>query len=165
MAGAKGLPGGLTAARAHTCSFWNGTPVVSAHVLGKVIELPIWAESIPNRVNNWVKPNAYGSLIPSPKRPHGDLAHVGGTRQGLLWYMTAMKWASKFPKQIVLKDGRAITSLIQARDLLVTLPPPHLKNSHWQYATDLLYDAAHNGDVVGTAYEQFLRALTAEGLI
>ena len=79
--------------------------------------------------------------------------------------MTAMKWTSKFPKPIVLRDGRTIASLIQARDFLATVPAPRLKNSHWQYATDLLYDAAHNSEVVGTAHEQFQRALMAEGLL
>ena len=58
-------------------------------------------------------------------------------------------------------------SLIQARDLIVTLPALHLKNAHWEYATDLIFDAARTGDdvAIATAYEQILRALTAEGLL
>ena len=76
-----------------------------------------------------------------------------------------MRWTSKLPKPIVLKDGRTIASLIQARDFLGTIPALHLKNAHWEYSSDLLYDAAHNDDVVGTAYDQFLRALRAEGLL
>jgi hypothetical protein len=78
-----------------------------------------------------------------------------------------MNWTSKFPKPIVLKDGRKIMSLIQARDFIVTLPALHLKNAHWEYATDVVFDAARTGDdvAIATAYEQFLRALTAEGLL
>ena len=70
------------------------------------------------------------------------------------------------PKPIVLKDGRAIASLIQARDFLVTLPEPHVRNAHWEYATDLIFDAARVGDDVSivTAHDQLLRALKAEGL-
>jgi hypothetical protein len=78
-----------------------------------------------------------------------------------------MKWASRFPKPIVLKDGRMITSLIQARDLIVVIPLHHLRNAYWEYATDLIYDAARSGDdlPVRQAYEQFIRALKAEGLL
>jgi hypothetical protein len=79
----------------------------------------------------------------------------------------AMKWISKFPKPIVLKDGRTIMRLIQARDLIVTLPALHLKNAHWEYATDLIFDAARVGDdaSIATAHEQLLRALKVEGLL
>jgi hypothetical protein len=78
-----------------------------------------------------------------------------------------MKWTSKFPRPIVLRDGRRIGSLIQARDLIVLIPSAHLRNAHWEYATDLIYDAARNGDevAIGHAYEQFTRALKAEGLL
>jgi hypothetical protein len=78
-----------------------------------------------------------------------------------------MKWTSKFPRPIVLRDGRRIGSLIQARDLIVLIPSAHLQKAHWEYATDLIYDAARNGDevAIGQAYEQFLRALKAEGLL
>jgi hypothetical protein len=78
-----------------------------------------------------------------------------------------MKWTSKFPRPIVLKDGRKISSLIQARDLIVLIPTDHLRNAHWEYATDLIYDAARSGDevAIGLAYEQFTRALKEEALI
>jgi hypothetical protein len=78
-----------------------------------------------------------------------------------------MKWTSKFPRPIHLKDGGTIASLIQARDIIVTLPELHLKNAHWEYATDLIFDAARVGDDVSiaTAYEQLVRALKAEGLM
>jgi hypothetical protein len=59
-----------------------------------------------------------------------------------------MTWTSKFPKPIVLKDGRKIISLIQARDLIALIPSLHRKNAHWEYATDLVYDAARSGDEV-----------------
>jgi len=89
-------------------------------------------------------------------------------RKGLFWYIEqAMKWTYRFPKPIVLEDGRKITSLIQVRDLIVLIPLPHLRNAHWEYATDLIYDAARNGDdiAVSLAYEQLLRALKVEGLL
>jgi hypothetical protein len=78
-----------------------------------------------------------------------------------------MTWISKFPRPVVLKDGRKIASLIQARDLIAALPPLHLKNAHWEYATDLVYDAARISDdaSINMAHGQLLRALKAEGLI
>jgi hypothetical protein len=78
-----------------------------------------------------------------------------------------MKWISKFPKPILLKDGRSIASLIQARDLIATLPPAHLKNAHWEYATDLVFDAARHGDEASilAAYQHLLGALKKEGLL
>jgi hypothetical protein len=78
-----------------------------------------------------------------------------------------MAWISKFQRPIVLKDGRRILSLIQARDLIASLPPLHLKNAHWEYATDLVYDAARISDdaSINIAHGQLLRALKAERLI
>jgi hypothetical protein len=78
-----------------------------------------------------------------------------------------MKWTSNFPRPVVLKDGRKVVSLVQARDLIVLIPSPHLQNAHWECATDFIYDAARSGDevAIGVAYDQFLRALKAEGLL
>jgi hypothetical protein len=85
----------------------------------------------------------------------------------LAWYSSQMKWTAKFSRPITLKDGRSISSLIQARDLVALIPAAHLRNAHWEYAADLIYDAARHGDTntIGQAYEQFLRALKAEGLL
>ena len=87
-------------------------------------------------------------------------------RTCVLCYMTGMMWTARFPKPIVLKDGRKIASLIQARNFLATLPALHLKNAHWEYASDLIYDAArHAEESLIPAYQQLQRALKMEGLI
>ena len=78
-----------------------------------------------------------------------------------------MKWAQRFPKPIVLKDGRRLVSLVQARDFMSALPPSRVKNAHWVYAADRLFDAARTEDaeLIGDAHAQLLRALAAEGLV
>jgi hypothetical protein len=65
-----------------------------------------------------------------------------------------MQWNSKFPRPLVLKDGREISSHMPARDVIVLIPIDQLRNAHWEYATDLIYGAAGNGDevVIGLAF-------------
>jgi hypothetical protein len=76
-----------------------------------------------------------------------------------------MPWTRKFPKPIKLKDGRKIATLGQARELMLALPERHQSRPFWQYAAELLIEAAeHNGDVDDAA-AQLSRALAAEGLL
>jgi hypothetical protein len=76
-------------------------------------------------------------------------------------------WSKKFWKPLVLRDGREIATLAEARDLLLALPERHHARPHLQYAVELLIDAAERGSrsSVDDAAAQLSRALTAEGLL
>jgi hypothetical protein len=78
-----------------------------------------------------------------------------------------MPWTRKFPKPIKLKDGRKIANLGQARELMLALPERHQPRPFWQYAAELLIDAAESSNPasVGDAQAQLSRALAAEGLL
>src|ERR1700689_5554560 len=51
-------------------------------------------------------------------------------------------WSKKFWKPIVLRDGRELATLADARDLMLALPERHQSRPLWQYAAELLIDAA-----------------------
>jgi hypothetical protein len=78
-----------------------------------------------------------------------------------------MPWTRKFPEPIKLKNGRTIATLGQARELMLALPERHQIRPFWQYAAELLIDAAERGDraSVDDAAVQLSRALAAEGLL
>jgi hypothetical protein len=73
----------------------------------------------------------------------------------------------KCPDPIKLKDGRTIATLEQARELMLALPERHQSRPFWQYAAELLIEAAERGDraSVDDAASQLSRALAAEGLV
>jgi hypothetical protein len=74
-----------------------------------------------------------------------------------------MAWTRKLPTPIVLKDGPKIETVGQARAFMLGLPERSQARPYWQYAAELLIEAAeHAGDVDG-AYHQLMRAMTAEG--
>jgi hypothetical protein len=78
-----------------------------------------------------------------------------------------MPWTRKLAAPIVLKNGRKIATLGQARELMLALPERHQLRPFWQYAAELLIDAAGRGDraSVDNAAAQLSRALSAEGLL
>jgi hypothetical protein len=78
-----------------------------------------------------------------------------------------MPWTRKFPQPIILKNGRKIATLGQARDLMLALPERHHLRPFWQYAAELLIEAAGrpNRASVDDAAAQLSRALSAEGLV
>jgi hypothetical protein len=76
-----------------------------------------------------------------------------------------MPWTSLFPEPIILKDGRTIATLGQARNLMLELPVRHQVGPYWQYAAELLLDAAAHKGSLDDAYHQMTRALTTEGLL
>jgi hypothetical protein len=78
-----------------------------------------------------------------------------------------MPWTRKFPDPIKLKDGRKIATLGQARELMLALPERHQSRPFWQYAAELLIEAAGRGDraSVDDAAAQLSRALAAEGML
>ena len=76
-------------------------------------------------------------------------------------------WSKQFWKPIVLKDGRTIATLAEARALMLTLPERHQSRPFWQYAAELLIGAAErsNRASIDNAAAQLSRALSAEGLL
>jgi hypothetical protein len=76
-------------------------------------------------------------------------------------------WSKQFWKPIVLRDGRVIATLDEARTLLLALPERHQSRPHLQHAAELLIEAARRGDraSVDDAASQLSRALAAEGLL
>jgi hypothetical protein len=76
-----------------------------------------------------------------------------------------MPWTSLFPEPILLKDGRSITTLGQARALMLNLPFRNQNRPHWRHADELLLDAAANSGSIEHAFHQMIRALTADGLM
>jgi hypothetical protein len=68
-------------------------------------------------------------------------------------------------KPIVLKDGREIATLAQARALMLNLPFRNQNRVHWQYADELLLAAAEHGGNLDDANQQVARALAADGLL
>jgi hypothetical protein len=44
-----------------------------------------------------------------------------------------MPWSSKLSAPIVLQDGRAIATLNQARELLLSMPPLQRETFLWRY--------------------------------
>jgi hypothetical protein len=76
-----------------------------------------------------------------------------------------MPWTRKFPQPIKLKDGRKIATLGQARELMLALPERHQIRPFWQYAAELILEAAERGSSIDDAWAQLHRALTAEGLL
>jgi hypothetical protein len=76
-----------------------------------------------------------------------------------------MPWSTKFPEPIVLKDGRSIATVGQARSLMLDLPIRSQIRAYWQYAAFLPLDVAEHRGNLDEAYHQMMRALTADGLL
>ena len=78
-----------------------------------------------------------------------------------------MSWTRKFDEPIVLKDGRKLVSLDDARRLMLSLPESNRRAYHWQSAGELLQVAACRDGrfAFAQAKAQLPRALEAEGLI
>jgi hypothetical protein len=65
----------------------------------------------------------------------------------------------------MLRDGRSIATLGQARALMLNLPFRNQNRLHWQSADELLLAAAEHGGNLDDAYQQVTRALAADGLL
>ena len=78
-----------------------------------------------------------------------------------------MAWSRKLPTRLHLNDGRTLTTLADARDLMLDLPKVDQAYPHWQRAGDLLLQAAYRGrqDPIFDAGDQFSRALQSDGLL
>jgi hypothetical protein len=77
-----------------------------------------------------------------------------------------MAWSRRLPKILVLKDGRELKTLADARALITEKPERRRDNPHWEYADKLLTVAIQDGGIRYAAFtSQLKRALKAEGLI
>jgi hypothetical protein len=76
-----------------------------------------------------------------------------------------MAWTDEFWKPIKLRDGRVLTNLADARDLIMQLPLGSRNSEEWQRADELLARAASSPSARDDALAQTWRALKAEGLV
>jgi hypothetical protein len=77
-----------------------------------------------------------------------------------------MSWSRPLPKSIVLKDGRELKTLADARALILALPEGHQADSLWGHAAELLTAAAQSKPTFVNQFSvQLKRALKAEGPI
>jgi hypothetical protein len=76
-----------------------------------------------------------------------------------------MPWSDAFWRPIKLKDGRALATLGDARELISTLPPMSQAAAHWQDAEELLGRAAFAPSARDAALAAMIRALMIEGLL
>jgi hypothetical protein len=78
-----------------------------------------------------------------------------------------MPWPLKFPEPIILKDGRVLKSVADARAFMRALPERRQMAPYCQYAAELLLKAATRSSKEATldAWAQLRRALIAEGML
>jgi hypothetical protein len=78
-----------------------------------------------------------------------------------------MSWSRRFPTSLHLNDGRTLSTLAQARDLVLDLPQLDQANSHWASAGELLVQGAFRNrqTPISDVCTQFSRALHVDGLI
>jgi hypothetical protein len=76
-----------------------------------------------------------------------------------------MPWSRKLRVPIVLKDGRTIATLGQARAVMRSLPAISQSRDVWLYTDGLMLEAATSNTPIGEAAAQLRRALKADGLL
>ena len=76
-----------------------------------------------------------------------------------------MAWTEPFWKPIKLRDGRTLTTLEHARELIAALPASKQAESHWQDSQALLTRASISPSAMDEALTVVLGALKSEGLI
>jgi hypothetical protein len=76
-----------------------------------------------------------------------------------------MPWTRKLANKIKLKDGRTIGTLNQARELLLSIPPPQRETSLWRYIAKALDDAASERASVEEVQAMLIRGLKIAGLL
>jgi hypothetical protein len=76
-----------------------------------------------------------------------------------------MPWSRPLPEPIVLKDGRVIAALNDARVIMRSLPAASQTRDDWFYAGALMLEAATADGPIRETAAQLMRALKGEGLI
>ena len=80
-------------------------------------------------------------------------------------YAGSMPWTDSFWKPIKLNDGRVLTTLGDARDLIASLPAMKQAEGDWRVGEELLTRASIAPSAKDEAQAAVVRALKAEGLI
>jgi hypothetical protein len=77
-----------------------------------------------------------------------------------------MTWSRKLIPPLVLKDGRVLETLSDARDMILGLAEGRQHEPYWQHAADLLrYAAEIDKEAIDDVRAQLNRALYRDGLI
>jgi hypothetical protein len=76
-----------------------------------------------------------------------------------------MPWNDEFWRPIKLRNGHALTTLGDARELIATLSSPHHNAEIWRETTEKLSNAAAAPSARDEALAAMVRALKAQGLI
>jgi hypothetical protein len=76
-----------------------------------------------------------------------------------------MPWDRRFGVPIALLDGRTITALSDAREVLLTVTPTARRGAVWRYLSTLLIDAAGDRAAMIEFEEVLLRGLNSERMI
>ena len=76
-----------------------------------------------------------------------------------------MPWSRPLSAPIVLKGGRVIVTLNDARVIMESLPTTSQSRDLWLYTGGLMLEAATSNVPIGEAAAQLRRALRAEGLL
>jgi hypothetical protein len=92
---------------------------------------------------------------------------VGSQRRSVVCFARAMNWTRDFPVPIVLRDGRTIATLGDARALMLAFPESRRAAPPWNQAVELLMRAAGDrgtGVDISAAAKHLKIMLKAEGL-
>jgi hypothetical protein len=76
-----------------------------------------------------------------------------------------MPWSRPLSEPIVLKDGREIATLNDARVVMRSLPANSQRSDVWLYAGGLMLEAATVRGPIRETAAQLRRALRADGLL
>jgi hypothetical protein len=75
-----------------------------------------------------------------------------------------MAWSRKLIPPVVLKDGRELKTLSDAREMILGLLEGQQRAPHWQRAAELLLYAAENEkEAIDDVRAQLMRALYRDG--
>jgi hypothetical protein len=76
-----------------------------------------------------------------------------------------MPWDRALNQPIVLKDGRAISTLEEARELVRAIPLRYRQGAVWRYVGELMSEAADDRATVDEFAEMLARGLSGAGLL
>jgi hypothetical protein len=76
-----------------------------------------------------------------------------------------MPWERGFGEPIALLDGRLISTLSDAREVMLTVAPHARSAAAWRYVGELLKEAAAGRAPMTEVEDMLLRALNAEHMI
>jgi hypothetical protein len=75
------------------------------------------------------------------------------------------RWQSKLSRSLVVRDGRTLGTLAEARAFILKLPEADQHRSSWQIAAERLLEAAEKSGRIERATEAIERALFLQGML